>query len=1110
MPGLYMKEAEMKKNRNKIAVCAFLSMLMIWGMNAEAGIAEDGGNTPKQETASQGSPAQDTDGGADNKRESSQTYEVRQATETNCKIYINGSEGPVKVKAGEKVTIAVRTDNGLRLRVLAAVNQSEQRISLTELGNGGYAFTMPATGVAVSAVAGEIAASGSVSARNLKASQTYKVTASEYRYPETNPNGTQIIGEYLEFNDSIPGFCMQHLVNAPAVGTVYEIVDTYTAENKKNELIRKILYYGWHGPGDLGIGYQTTHLACSAAIGFPDSAWEVGRKFVERVSDLPAAPKNFRVHVLSCGKSGVQQVAIWEYEENGYGKLKKVSTNTDLTEGNGNYSLEGAKYGVYKDKECKTKAGVLTTDENGNTDSLELEAGTYYVKETKAPEGFALDTALYTFKVKEGETAAVTVKDAPQYAPADLLLEKYDSETKYGEEGNNPQGKGRLQGARFQVRFYGGQYKTEEELEGKKPLRTWTFASDEKGRVEFSKAYLLEGDGLWTDKDGKAVFPLGTVTIREMKAPEGYLPNETLFISRITPEGSKETVKAWQTVKVPEKIIRGDLEIIKVYQPSDEEEETLQGIEGVEFAITSKTTGEEVMRIVTDKEGKATTKREEYPRGSLLFDTYVITETKAPEGYNPIEPFEVTIREEGVTLTGIYKQDTLISCPVQIVKIDESTGKAVPRAGAKFQLLDENKEVVKMTVRYPAVKEIDVFETDENGSFVFPEVPKAGVYYLREIEAPEGYLLNKEELQFTVSKDTDWGNPLVVKFADENAMGKIRLEKLKKVGEDGEKIYLEDVEFEIRAAEDIKTPDGTVRLGKGELADTLVTSGEAVESKELFLGKYIVKETKQKPGYARPGQEYETELKYEGQETKVVTETVTVYNAPTTVIIHKYEKGGKKETLLEGVEFTVWESSDNSKTYTTDSDGEIRILYLLPDTTYYIKETKALPGYLPDEEIREIKVDEAGYISGRDTCELTWENDYTKVKVSKKDASGKQELKGAKLKLEYEAETKERQIVKEWTTDGKARKFTHLTPGKYILTETEAPAGYEPAEPVTFTVKATGQWQEIVMYDAAVATPAASVRTGDSADLIILAGAMAAAAGTCAVNIHLRRKRRRR
>lgn len=218
------------------------------------------------------------------------------------------------------------------------------------------------------------------------------------------------------------------------------------------------------------------------------------------------------------------------------------------------------------------------------------------------------------------------------------------------------------------------------------------------------------------------------------------------------------------------------MEIIKFYENIDNENDTLQGIRGVEFSFTSKTTGKVVKKIVTDKDGFATTASSDQPRGSLVFDTYIVTETKYPVDVKPIEPFEVTICEEGVVLKGIYKEDKLIVSPVLVIKKDKNTGNRIPVADTEFRLLDANKNPITMTTYYPDKIISETFKTDEKGQFTFPEKLKLGTYFLEEIHAPNGYLIG-ELLEFKVTDGTTWEKPLVIEYYDEPVMGKIRLEK---------------------------------------------------------------------------------------------------------------------------------------------------------------------------------------------------------------------------------------------------------------------------------------------------------------------------------------------
>lgn len=821
-----------------------------------------------------------------------------------------------------------------------------------------------------------------------------------------------------------------------------------------------------------------------------------------------------------------QQDIVWlEEQPKGNVQLQKVSAQTDITEGNFCYSLEGAVYGVYTDAGCTAQAGELVTDASGKSGLLSVNAGTYYVKEKTPPRGYALDGTVYRVDVQAGQTAQVSAKDIPQKNPVEVLLKKYDGELDFQEEGNAPQGAASLAGAEFTFRFYTGDYDSLEKLEGVSPARTWVFRSDDRGFVSTQEEYFVEGDPVWRDGNGGFFLPLGTVTIQETKAPQGYNLNSETQLVRVTPEGTGEQVQTYQTPAFEEDVIRGDLELIKVYQNEEEKEDVLEGIEGVEFTLTSRTTGQEVLRIVTDREGKATTRSEDYPRGRLVYDTYLVTETKTPEGYNPVKPFEVEISEENVTVSGIYRQDTLITSPIQVLKVDASTGKTIPAAGTEFQLLDADRNVVTMTSHYPEYQVYETFVTDEEGRFTFPEKLKYGTYYLREVKAPKGYLLNGEELAFTVEEDKDWGSPLTVRFADENAMGRISIDKY----EEGKEEYLAGTEFEIQAAEDIVTPDGTVRLKKGELAGTLTTGNETAVSEELFLGKYTVRETRQVPGFALPEKAFQVELKYKDQTTPVVEEHLTVYNEPTSLVLLKYEKGSEEKTALAGVRFKVWLKQDEAveeeavmgedtvteedavdpgytleEIYETDEEGRIEIPYLLPESTYCIQEAETLPGYIPDGTVHEVYVDAQGRIEGGAVCVMKFENDYTKLRVSKLDGGNRQYLPGAGLKLERVLESGERELVESWTSGKEEKKFDRLEPGEYVLTEEQAPEGYEKAEPVSFTLKETGEEQKVEMLDQLLVK---APRTGDISYIPWLGAALA---GSLALMLWALRIRKRK
>ena len=232
--------------------------------------------------------------------------------------------------------------------------------------------------------------------------------------------------------------------------------------------------------------------------------------------------------------------------------------------------------------------------------------------------------------------------------------------------------------------------------------------------------------------DGEAAFPLGTVTIRETKAPDGYLTEDEVVVRKILPEGTVEVVCTYEPVEVAEQVIRGDIELIKFREDTDPETEHKTPLEGIEFSLTAKSTGE-VFKIVTDEKGYATTKQSgENARGNLVYDTYTVHEINPPQGMKPVQDFEVTISEEGQTFYYLLEDKQIVS-PVRLVKKDAVTGKTIRVKGAKFELLDDEKKVITMKSYYPEETEHTYFETGEDGMFLLPEKLKPGTYYFREI-----------------------------------------------------------------------------------------------------------------------------------------------------------------------------------------------------------------------------------------------------------------------------------------------------------------------------------------------------------------------------------------
>ena len=750
-------------------------------------------------------------------------------------------------------------------------------------------------------------------------------------------------------------------------------------------------------------------------------------------------------------------------------QLKKASADADMIKGNECYSLKGAKYGVYSDPECGTQVAVLTTKEDGNADAEELPAGKYYVKELAAPAGYALDAQKYTVDVTAGNTAVVNAKDQPQSAAVDILLEKADSRTDKKES----QGNASFAGAEFTVRYYAGAYDTDPAAKGITPTRTWVVKTDGAGRAYLTDSSKVSGDDFYRNSDGENVLPLGTVTIQETKAPEGYLLNQETFIRQITSKGKAENVSTYNAPVVSEEIICGELHLIKFGQDADGSREKKTPLEGVVFEITSKTTGE-TFKITTDQNGYASTSQLGY---GLVYDSYVVKETNTPSGFAPVEDFEITISEESQTLHYIL-EDKLIVAPVQLVKADSTTGKTIPLANAEFQLLDSDKKPITMTTYYPKEKVHETFSTDKSGTFSLPEKLPAGIYYFREIKAPSGYLLNGKDIKFEITKAYDWDTPVSVTCEDTPAMGKIRIFKTEE--ESGNAVP--GAVFEIAAAEDIVTPDGTVRVPKGTIVDTLTTGkdGKAV-SKALYLGRYEVKETDAPAGYLLNSKIFETELKYKDQNTAIVCADVKVENELAKGKLRIAKTDAETGKLIPGeAEFEIIAAEDITTPCGTvkagkgtivdtvvagkDSTGISRELYL---GKYLVKEKSAPAGYLLDSEPREVE------LAYKDQNTRIVYGDVTvadmpargKIVITKTEADTENLLEGAEFAItaaedivtpDGTVRVEKGTVVDTVITDEEGKAYSkELYLGRYAVKELKQPDGY---------VRSAQTWEVELLY----------------------------------------------
>ena len=422
---------------------------------------------------------------------------------------------------------------------------------------------------------------------------------------------------------------------------------------------------------------------------------------------------------------------FWAKLNVGNTKLQKASSNTSITDGNGNYSIAGATYGVFSDKDCTKQLATLTTDENGNMDVAEVTAGTVYIKELSAPAGYKVDKTVYPLAIKAGEIATLKVSDTPKVTDTLIELFKIDMET----QKDNPQGNASLAGAEFTWKYYAGFY-NKENLPAE-ATRTWvtkTIAEkDSDGAIHYitrlADKYKVSGDSFYT-QDGKNVLPLGTLTVEETKSPSGYLlegaymqadGNEEqikgMYLTQITEDGDLAVLSGSNQYHVSDKVIRGGVKIQK--RDLETKDTKAQGgatLKNTAFEIISLNDNavlvegklykknEVVKTIHTDIEGIASTSADLLPYGKFR-----LSEQKPPEGYliNGAKPIDFAITENGkiVDLTdeahSIYNQ--IKRGDIEGVKIG---------AGSHKRLAD-----VPFRITSKTTGESHVVVTDDNGQF---------------------------------------------------------------------------------------------------------------------------------------------------------------------------------------------------------------------------------------------------------------------------------------------------------------------------------------------------------------------------------------------------------
>lgn len=578
---------------------------------------------------------------------------------------------------------------------------------------------------------------------------------------------------------------------------------------------------------------------------------------------------------------------------------------------------------------------------------------------------------------------------------------------------------------------------------------------------------------------------LGDYIVKEVEAGDGgYLLNGQEYPVSID---LKDPTTDIYPVTVGNTVIKGQIALTKFVQGENPDDNIKVPLEGRTFTFTLKSTGEVLDTQTTDVNGYCISK-------PLPYSTVIVTETDTGDpSLAPIEPFEVVIDTDQKVYSYIL-EDFVYQSEIKVVKVDATTGKTIPATGNIFKIRDESTgEWVVMHQRYPVPQDIDVFETASDGTFVLPEPLPYGRYSLHEQQSSAGYLLNQTPVFFEVTDDS----PMIeVKFPNEPAMGQITLTKKGPVfagiqeeesefGTITRPIFQEQriagCVYEIRAKTDIVTPDGTVRLRAGELADTLVTEPEKeAVSVPLYLGEYQVKEISVGDNeLVLNSAVYDVTLSYQDQSTPIIIEHLDVYNdrPSTELLLEKqaevYHPDDSSINVVPGAGFVfglfasedihgvgnaLLRKGDLVAVKTTDNEGRLSITSALPYGYYEFRELNTPSSYYPLDTVYPVDLS----YPGSDTTKVTVQANQGepilnklvtgKTRIIKEDARKPEELpeddlsyriQGATFTIENQALGLSYELV----TDETGVAESPLIPcGEWVIFESKPATGYLPSE----------------------------------------------------------------
>ena len=761
----------------------------------------------------------------------------------------------------------------------------------------------------------------------------------------------------------------------------------------------------------------------------------------------------------------------------GYIKVVKKDAETGKV-----VKKSGAIFDIYNSNNQKITS--ITTNENGVAVSGLLDYGTYYVKESTAPDKYTIrvEVSNNIGVVEDGKTYEISISNTR--VKGTVTISKEDSIT-----GKQVQGEGSLSGAIY------GIY-----------ARTPIYDPADNSMIYNTDVKVGE---LKTNSEANATMSnlyLGQYYIKEISASKGYTLDETKYNFDLTYQTQNVEIVT-KNVTVKERVISQAFEIIKI---SSDEAGEVELLPSAEFTIKAQkdidkfgsweaapiaknANGETAAILKTDGKGYAKSDR-------LPYGTYVIRETKVPEDKYKVEDFTVVISEDSET-PQVWRvfNDTSFKSVLAIVKKDAETGKVVKVDGASFKIKNvDTNEYYGYWEWSPLPHYVDSWTTDSSGTVMTGDILEVGNYQLEEKQSPSGYLINSTPIKFRISSSTayetlpDGRTPVItISLSDTSVKGKVNIEKRGEVLVDyidNKFIYeergLSNAKYEVFARENIydASGDGTILYKKGTVVDTIITNSEGkATSKELPLGEYSVREVQAPEGFVLSKEVKDISLKYKDQNTAIVFDNTSFVNERQKVNINVYKQDSENDVGLLGATFGLY-AKDDIKNYkgevvvsagtliesvTSNLEGKVHFTSDLPLTNFEIKEIQAPLGYASSDEVIKVNSTYKGQEIDTINLDYNFKNDIIKVEVSKQDITNSQEIEGAHLTV-FEKDN-EAAIFDTWISTKEPHLIKGLEVNKtYVLKETSSPYGFAISENVEFTIKDTGEIQSVVMKDELV------------------------------------------